>query len=86
MYTEYIKKAAEYFYANDQPNRGSMMDDAAREVERLRKIEAAAVEAFDNCVLYDDKCHICTNTYSYEFSKEHAPDCKLKKLEEALGE
>ena len=56
------------------------------EYARLRKIEAAAKEAFDNCVLYDDKCHVCTNTYSYEFSKEHAPDCKLKKLEEALGE
>ena len=60
--------------------------EAAAELESLRKIEAAAKEVFDNCVLYDDKCHICTNTYSYEFSKEHAPDCKLKKLEEALGE
>ena len=51
MYTEYIKKAAEYFYANDQPNRGSMMDDAAREVERLRKIEAAAKAWSENPML-----------------------------------
>ena len=61
MYTEYIKKAAEYFYANDQPNRGSMMDDAAREVERLCKIEAAAklwkkhiFAGGDSC-----KCYAC---------------------------
>ena len=62
------------------------LDDSKEEIERLRKIEAAAKDVFDNCVLYDEKCHICTNTYSYEFSEEHTPECKVKALADALGE